>query len=255
MPDSTILNDDFQGRWVLLSGATSGLGGAIAKTLEQHNARLLLLGRSASKLNELKAQLAHPEHEILAMTFDDPAAIEAALSPTLDKIGHIYAVCHCAGVVDTRPLKLTRTENLLQQLTINMLAGIELARLCSTKARMPAEGSLLFISSIYASVGAPGQIGYCASKGALNAAVRAMAVELAARKIRVNTLSPGFVATEMTLEKSRLAPAQLQALLDKHPLGSGTAEDVARAATFLLSPDNRWITGTDLIIDGGFTAQ
>jgi NAD(P)-dependent dehydrogenase (short-subunit alcohol dehydrogenase family) len=140
---------------------------------------------------------------------------------------------------------------------VNVLAGLELARAVTRRDAMTAgEGALLWLSSVYAHVAAPGQIAYCASKGAVVAAAKAMALELAPRKIRVNTLSPGFVSTGMTDGgHSGLSAEQWAAIVARHPLGAGNVGDVARAAVFLLDPRNRWITGTDLVIDGGYTSQ
>ena len=120
----------------------------------------------------------------------------------------------------------------------------------------PEGGSLLFISSIYGLVGMPGQIAYSATKGALVAAARAMAIELARRRIRVNTLSPGLVETRMTESAlDKLSSEHVEKLKALHPLGVGEPVDVARAAIFLLAPASRWITGVDLPVDGGFIAQ
>ena len=143
------------------------------------------------------------------------------------------------------------------QLNVNLLAGLELARvICRRDVMTPEGGSLLFLSSVYGQVGMPGQIGYCATKGALVAAARAMAIELARRKIRVNCISPGLVFTEMTKQALGVLSADhVDKLKAAHPLGIGEPEDVARAAVFLLAPSNRWITGADLAVDGGFTAQ
>ena len=140
---------------------------------------------------------------------------------------------------------------------VHLLAGIELARAACRRDVMEEQGgALLFVSSIYGLVGVSGQIGYSASKGAVAAAVRSMAVELARRNIRVNALSPGLVKTPMTDEAlAKLSDVQVRKIMDAHPLGIGTPEDVAKAATFLLAPENRWITGIDLVVDGGYTAQ
>lgn len=117
-------------------------------------------------------------------------------------------------------------------------------------------GAMLLIASIYGHVGQPGQISYSASKGALLAASRAMAVELARRKIRVNTLSPGLVHTPLSDGAlSQLSEEQVHRLEEAFPLGTGKPEDVARAAVFLLAPQSAWITGTDIVIDGGYTAR
>ena len=114
----------------------------------------------------------------------------------------------------------------------------------------------LFISSVYGRVGMPGQIGYCATKGAVAAAVRALAVELARRNVRANCISPGLVFTQMTKRSLEMLSAEhVERLKASYPLGPGTPQDVARAAVFLLAPATRWITGADLAVDGGFTAQ
>ena len=104
--------------------------------------------------------------------------------------------------------------------------------------------------------GKPGQIAYSASKGAVNSAVRSMAMELSRKKIRVNSICPGIVLTPLT-EKifKRLTKEQVAALEESFPLGFGIPEDVGRAAAFLLAPQNKWITGTNFIVDGGYTAH
>ena len=247
---------DFKNKWVLLSGATSGLGSSIAVMLAKYNARLVLLGRDEKRLTDLRDRLPSKDHQILVLDLNNIDEIKAKLQPVLSRINPIYGLCHCAGVVITRSLGMSKPDVIQKQLDVNVLAGIELARLVSSREYASHdEGSIVFVSSIYSQVGAPGQIGYCLSKGAVNSAVRAMATELAPRKIKVNSISPGFIKTEMTLKKSNLSDIQIQEIINKHPLGAGMPEDVARAVLFLLAPDNRWITGTDLIIDGGYTAQ
>jgi NAD(P)-dependent dehydrogenase (short-subunit alcohol dehydrogenase family) len=244
--------ENFSGRKILLAGATSGLGCAIARGLAQMGASLILTGRDQNRLNELKQNLTG-SHQAMLLDLSDPQQIESQLNQDLLK--DLYGICFCAGVVETRPLKLMKPVQFLQHMQVNSFSALELARLLTQKQFMPAEGSLVFVTSIYSTIGAPGQSAYCASKGALAAASRALAVELAPRNIRVNCIAPGFVATDMTMQKSRLSESQLQAIVDKHPLGAGSEDQVARAAAFLLSPANRWITGTELCVDGGYTAQ
>ncbi len=171
--------------------------------------------------------------------------------------GRVYGVCHSAGVVETRPLSGIKREGVLSMLEVNLMSGIEIARaVCRRDVMEEGGGSILFISSIYALIGMPGQIGYSASKGAVTAAMRAMAIELARRRIRVNSISPGLVETDMTEKAfSMLTKEQVRELKDSFPLGTGKPEDIARAAVFLLAPQNRWITGVDMVVDGGYTAR
>lgn len=247
-----MFNEDFSGRAFLLTGATSGLGEAIALQLAASGASLWLTGRDLAKLAALAARLPG-EHQYMQLDLTASSELEAQLNPWLPDM--LYGFCHCAGAVDTRPLKLMKPAASALQLQINYAAALEIARIASLRHHMPGAGSLLFISSVYANLGAPGQSAYCASKAAISAAARALAVELAPRQIRVNSLAPGFVATAMTTENAKLSTQALEAIIAKHPLGPGSPEQVARAALFLLSPQNTWITGSELIIDGGYSAQ
>lgn len=246
---------DFKDRWIVISGATSGIGKVICSALASLNANLILIGRSQKKLDSVLSQSSPARYKTVKIDLEDSESFEK-LEYVFSETGKIYGLCHCAGVIDSRPLSTTHSSVISKQLSVNLLAGVELARIISKRKFTSLEGgSLLFISSIYAHIGAPAQIGYCASKGAINAMVKAMAIELAPKNIRVNSVSPGFITTDMTTEKSRLTKTQIEAIVDRHPLGEGSPMDIARAAAFLLDPNNRWITGTDLIIDGGYTSQ
>lgn len=250
------MENDFQGKLVILTGSTSAIGEKIAKTLADHNARLLLLGRNEERLSKLLEKLPKNDHEMVLIDLNNLDQLKNSLKPKLKDLKPVYGFCHCAGVVHTRSLSMSKPELIQKQLDVNVLAGVELSRLITSREiATEGEGSIVFISSIYSHVAAPGQLGYCLSKGAVNSAVRAMAIELAGKRIKVNTISPGFVRTDMTVDHSKLSDEQMKNIINKHPLGEGKAEDIARAVVFLLAPDNQWITGTDLIVDGGYTAQ
>ena len=248
---------DFAGRWVVVTGASSGLGRAVAIELAQHGARVVLVGRDTARLAETASQLGGADHRILALDLLQLDRIAPEVIRIRADVGPLYGLCHAAGVVSTRPLQANTVEVMRAQLDVNLLAGLEMARtVCRRDVMTPEGGSLLFFSSVYGHVGMPGQIGYCATKGAVASAVRAMAIELARRKIRVNSISPGLVFTEMTRQSLGVLSAEHVAKLEAaHPLGTGQPEDVARPAVFLLAPGTRWITGADLAVDGGFTAQ
>ncbi|HUP08426.1 MAG TPA: SDR family oxidoreductase [Caldimonas sp.] len=248
---------DFGGRWVVVTGASSGIGRAIAIELAHHGASLVLTGRDAARLDETRSLLNGAPSKTLRIDLAAHDALAPAMQSLVREIGPVYGLCHAAGVVETRPLSATTAPVVQALLDVNVLAGLELARIvCRRDVMTPDGGSILFISSVYGLVGMPGQVAYCASKGALASATRAMSIELARRRIRVNTLSPGLVETHMTESAlGKLSSDQVEKLKSLHPLGIGQPVDVARAAVFLLAPATRWITGVDLPVDGGFVAQ
>jgi NAD(P)-dependent dehydrogenase (short-subunit alcohol dehydrogenase family) len=222
---------DFGNRWILVSGASSGIGRAVAVALTRHGARVVLIGRRVDRLQETAALCGAPDRtEILPLDLAQLDAIGPAVAALLPRTGRLHGLCHCAGTVQTLPLSALKPDRIRAMFDINLLAGTELLRALSRRDALDEQGgAALWIASVYAHVGAPGQIAYSATKGAVVSAVRSMALEFAPRKLRVNSI------------------------LAMHPLGAGEPDDVARAAVFLLDPANRWITGTDLVIDGGYT--
>lgn len=248
---------DFTGRTVVVTGASSGIGRAVSIELSRNGATLILIGRNRARLEETAGQLDTGEHHIICLDLTLHSEIAPGIRALSEEVGRIYGLCHCAGIVETRPLTSCKIDGLNTMMDINVTAGIELARvICRRDIMDETGGSILFVSSVYAHVGMPGQIVYSASKGAISAAARAMAMELARRNIRVNSISPGLVRTPMIEDSfSKLSEEQAKKIEDSFPLGTGQPEDVARAATFLLAPQSRWITGIDMVVDGGYTAQ
>lgn len=248
---------DFQKKWIVVTGASSGIGRAIAVQLANLNSRLILIGRNQERLEETAAQFDTAEYRILCFDLAHYSDIFNGIKELVKDMGRIYGLCHCAGIVETRPLSSFKPDNLVGMMDINLISGLELARILCRRDIMEEEGgSILFISSIYGQVGMAGQISYSASKGAVTSAARSMAIELARKRIRVNTISPGLVRTAMTEKAfSLLSEAQVQEIEKSFPLGTGKPQDVARAAAFLLAPQNTWITGVNMVLDGGYTAQ
>jgi NAD(P)-dependent dehydrogenase (short-subunit alcohol dehydrogenase family) len=247
----------FEGKTIVVSGASSGIGRAIALQLARQGAGLVLIGRNRERLEDTAQRAGACVCRIVQLDLTDMTAIMPAVKEAASTLGRLYGLCHAAGTVDTLPLSAVSPNKLQAMMQVNYLAGVELARSVTRRDLLSEEGgAVLFISSIYGLIGKSGQIAYSGSKGAVIAAARAMAIELARRNVRVNVLSPGMVRTEMTERAlAGLSTQQVQALKDSHPLGFGSPDDVAYAATFLLAPENKWITGTNLIVDGGCSAQ
>jgi NAD(P)-dependent dehydrogenase (short-subunit alcohol dehydrogenase family) len=248
---------DFAGRWVVVTGASSGLGRACAQELAANGARLVLVGRSADTLSQTRAALNGDGHELLVADLNDVPRLAPDLHALARRTGRLYGLCHAAGIVSTSPLAAAAPESLEAMMRVNVVAGLELARALTRRDVMTADGgSLVFLSSVYGLRGAAAQSGYSATKGAIAAAVRSMAVELARRRVRVNAVSPGLVRTPMTDQAmGLLSREQVAAIEQRHPLGPGTPGDVARAVVFLLAPSTAWITGIDLPVDGGYSAM
>jgi NAD(P)-dependent dehydrogenase (short-subunit alcohol dehydrogenase family) len=248
----------FEDRWIIVSGASSGIGRAISLQLVAQGARVVLMGRNADRLIETgRLAGAADRTHVCQLDLSDLHGIAPAVRGLVEKTGRIYGLCHSAGQLQMLPLSATRPDRVRTMMDVNFGAGLELCRALVERSVMTEAGaSILWISSIAAHVGSPGQIAYCASKGALRAAMRAMAVELAPRRVRVNSVSPGMVMTEMAAATgARLTDEQMARIEALHPLGLGQPQDIARAASFLLDPLNVWVTGTDLVIDGGYSLQ
>ena len=248
---------DFKGCRIIVTGASSGIGRAIAIELNRLNASVVLIGRNQKNLEETASLLLNKDHQVSCMDLDDLPSIVPKIKNLVSSSGPIYGLCHAAGIVETKPLATFNHKTFQRILNVNFTAAIELSRVVTRRdVMLPDGGAILFISSIYHLIGMPGEIGYSATKGAIRSAARAMAIELARRRIRVNTLSPGMVRTPMTDDAlANLPQNSVETLRQSHPLGFGTPEDIARGAAFLLAPVNKWITGIDLVIDGGRTAH
>jgi NAD(P)-dependent dehydrogenase (short-subunit alcohol dehydrogenase family) len=248
---------DLTDKVIVISGAGSGIGRQVAINCSELGAKLCLLGRTESKLLETKDLLHGSGHLIFSLDLTKYEMIEPVIEEAVCKLGKISGFCHSAGIEYTLPLKSTEIRHYQGLFAINVISAFELSRIISKKVHVSEIGaSLVFIASIMGIVGRPGLTGYSASKGALIAGAKSMALELAPKNIRVNCISPGTVMTELIRKMlDNLESEQKEKRLGDFPLGIGKPEDVAGLAAFLLSDRSRWITGTNVVIDGGYTAK
>lgn len=246
------------GKKIVITGASSGIGKAIAFECAKAGATLLLLARDKGRLENTFRSLVPGNHRIIPVDLDQNNEVESIISDFSESNGSIDGFVHSAGILMTVPLQMMKPGQYEKLFSINVIAGFNLARIISKKKYIDPDrgGSFVFISSIRAICGQESAIGYCASKGAISSGIKAMALELAPKKIRVNALLPAVVKTEMTESLFAMVPEQSrQKMTDDHPLGLGTPEDVALAAVYLLSDAAKWMTGNNLVIDGGYSAK
>lgn len=246
---------DLTGQRVLVTGASAGIGQATALLLSRLGAGIVAVGRDAERLNQSVAALEGSGHHPYQQDLSDTAAIPAMLQTIAQETGPLSGLVHCAGVNLPRPLKVLTSRDLTAVHAINAEAAVMLAKGFRRKGVCAGGGSIVLISSVAALRGQPGLAAYAASKGALLALTRTLAVELARERIRVNCLCPGVVETaEAGRLRERLSDEAYQRMVDSYPLGFGTPQDVANSVAFFLSDASRWITGTSLVLDGGYSA-
>ena len=246
---------DFSGRRFLVTGASSGIGEATAILLGRLGGQVVLAGRDLDRLNQALAAVPGSGHSIAAFDLGDTDAIPGWVA-RLAGDGPFSGVAHCAGLQTLRPLKSAGAAFVDDLLRVTIGAALAMGRAIRQRTVATKPASLVLISSTAGMTGQPGNVVYNATKGAIIAAVKGMALELVRDDIRVNAVAPALVRTPMSEKSMKIwSPEQLQAVLAIHPMGFGTADDVANAIIFLLSDMARWITGTTIVVDGGYTAQ
>jgi NAD(P)-dependent dehydrogenase (short-subunit alcohol dehydrogenase family) len=242
---------------IVVTGASSGIGAATAELCASLGAKVLLMGRDEIRLAQICTRLMGEGHVVSAIDLTSYDLLEENLTALLRSFGPVDGMVHSAGIEMTRPLKMLKPKNIQEVFEVNVTAGLNLARILTKSNNWCADGgSIVYISSIVGEVGQPGKIGYSASKGALRAAAKSMALEFASKRIRVNCILPAMVRTPMSENLlASLSNDARQNIEKMHPLGIGSVEDVANSCVFLLSDVSKWITGASMVVDGGYSAQ
>ena len=244
-----------RGRAALVTGASAGIGAAIAERLAREGAAVALGARRQDVIEAQAERLAEAGHRALAVPLDvtDDATLRAAVKRISDEFGRLDVVVANAGVETVKPFTTLNDNDWNQALQVNLVGAAR-----TVKAAMPLlareGGSVVMVASVAGLHGAAMLAAYAAAKGGVLALARSLAKELAPRGIRVNAVAPGMVETEM-LERitGRWTPEQVDHMRQAHPLGFGKAEDVAAAVAYLASDDARWVTGSVLVVDGGMS--
>ena len=232
-----------EGKTVLVTGASSGLGREIAIACAQRGARLVITGRDAARLQETNDQLAGEGH----------VQVTADLTSTEDRerlaqaAKNIDGLVLCVGRQMLSPIRQLKEELMMAMFRMHFLAPLMLVQRLLQGNSIAQQGSILFMLSTAAHIGTRGVGPYSAMKSCLLGIIRCLAIEQAKRKIRVNGISPSAIPTSIWGEEQGLLDGQRA----RHPLGLGTPQDVANGAVYLLSDASRWVTGTSLVMDGG----
>jgi NAD(P)-dependent dehydrogenase (short-subunit alcohol dehydrogenase family) len=234
------------GKSVLVTGASSGIGRAVAVECARAGARVVINGRNQDRLEQTLAMLREAggaEHLACAADLTDAAQ----LARLVDQAGELDGVVHAAGIDGVTPVRMLRQGFMESVLNGNFMAPLMLTQKLLFKKSLRNGSSLVFLSSIAAHTGTVGVGPYSASKAALEGMIRCLALEIAPRGMRANALAPGLVDTPL-VNGDR---AWLEEKAKSYPLGLGKPEDVAYAAIYLLCDASRKITGTRLHLDGG----
>jgi NAD(P)-dependent dehydrogenase (short-subunit alcohol dehydrogenase family) len=240
-----------QGRRVLVTGASSGIGLAVVRALADEGARAIMVGRSHERLVAALAQLETPEHHrLVEADLADHEQVNRASGALAGQGILLDGMVHCAGVFQPTPFERIGPGDLERTWAVNARGPFLLTQAIAPQLRDGA--AIVFVTSVSAHVGMAGQSAYAMSKGAVEALSRTLAVELAPRLIRANTIAPGFVATPMN-EDFRRVPGVAErraraALADR----LGTPEEIASVASFLLSDEAAFVNGTTIHANGGY---
>jgi NAD(P)-dependent dehydrogenase (short-subunit alcohol dehydrogenase family) len=240
-----------EGKVAVVTGASSGIGTAIAQALSEAGARVVLTGRDPERLR----LCAEPcgEHRVVVADLADDEAPARIVEETIDAFGALNVLVHSAGIFWPKPFAEAPLEDFDRQFRVNVRAPYAL-----TQAALPhlePDGSVIFVSSIAGHVGFPSSTAYCGTKGAIELITKALAMELAPLGIRVNAIAPGNIHTPMNAEFFQSRDYE-RTMIERTPYGRvGVVEDVAPVAVFLASDAARYIHGESILVDGGWAAQ
>ena len=243
------------GKRVLVTGASSGIGKSVAELCANLDANVIVTGRNEERLSQTLCQLDTNDaqsHQIVVADLSTDEGICNLISHIDESLD---GVVYSAGVNDKYLLKFIKRENVNYMFNTNVFAPILLSKELQKKKKINKGASIVFISSIASIYATISNALYASTKGAINSLIRTLALELSSNRIRVNGIMPGMVKTSM-IDAYGLSEDQMKEVIKSYPLGRlGTPQDIANAVAFLLSDASSWITGVNIIVDGGVTLR
>lgn len=242
---------------ILVTGASSGIGRQCAIDCSKIGAKVVLVARNEERLHETFSLMEGGGHLILPFDLTNFKEMPSLVKTIVEKVGPIDGLLNCAGISTTEPLKLTSAERLDEFFRANVFSAVMLSKeVCKMKNYRKEGCSIVMFSSVMGVVGESMKSSYSLTKGALISGVRSLACEYAKKNIRFNCISPGVVETPINVNQPYMKDPELRAqFAAKHLLGIGQTTDISNACIFLLSDASRWMTGQNLIVDGGYTVR
>lgn len=244
-----------EGKTILITGASSGIGRQCAIDCSKMGAKVILVARNQDRLDETVSLMEGDGHKAYSFDLEQLTEIKDLITRIVVENGKLDGFIHAAGIEKTAPAKLLTPEDYDTVYKTNCLSAFEIVKNLGLK-QVNSEASIVFIASISGVIARTGLAAYSASKGALISASKVMALEFAKRKIRVNTISPGTILTPM-MEKAlnEMQEEDRVKRIEGFPLGLGQTTDISNACIYLLSEASKWVTGQNLIVDGGYTCK
>lgn len=237
-----------ENKQLLITGASSGIGRAIAVRCSEMGANVIITGRNEDRLKQtLESLYSGGNHSTIACDLSNLDNIASFV----DQLPVLDGMVMDAAIFDTTIVRHLKREKMEQMFNTNTFSNITLVQLLLKKKKIAPGGSIVFISSVASTRPYKGNALYSATKGAINSFSKVLAVELGGQKIRVNCIHPGIVRKNGVSKDWAVTKEELSAEEARYPLGFGSVDDIAYAAIYLLSDVSQWITGTDLVVDGG----
>lgn len=247
-----------EGKVILVAGAASGIGHQCAIDFARAGASLVIIDINGEALLATKRECENFGVKCHAETCDltDTANLSKVIDEAVKNVGPIGGLLHAAGIEKTLPFSKFSTADYEKIYAVNVISAFNLVSLLSKKKNRSENAKYVLIASITAVVGRQGVNAYAASKGALVSAVKTMALELAPKGITINCISPGTILTPL-MDKmlASLSEEQKAERVSGFPLGLGKPSDISATAMFLMSDGARWITGQNIVVDGGYTSR